>query len=200
MLTATYTLVALSVEQTSVRVSLQSLQKLLHTNFLHQSALTEGQVEYACGALKRLYESCHWRKLDKFLVPAIRRATRTADQLLQELDKLSQSAADAMAAALRAVSGAFLDPEVRVAQLCSAVDGFCASLLKRLEREEKELFPVARAVISGEAWFAIANQMLAHDAYQQESRGIEMEFRPGRAGFRRAERAARKGLPLPLVH
>jgi hemerythrin-like domain-containing protein len=200
MLTATYTLVALSVEQTSVRVSLQSLQKLLHTNFLHQSALTEGQVEYACGALKRHYESCHWRKLDKFLVPAIRRATRMADQLLQELDNLSQAAADAMAAALRAVGGAFVDTEVRVTQFCAAVDGFCTSLLKRLEREEKELFPVARAVISGEAWFAIANQMLAHDAYQQESRGIEMEFRPGRAGFRRAERAARKGLPLPLVH
>jgi hemerythrin-like domain-containing protein len=200
MLTATYTLVALSVEQTSVRVSLQSLHKLLHTNFLHQSALTEGQVEYACGALKRLYESCHWRKLDKFLVPAIRRATRMADQLLQELDNLSQAAADAMAAALRALGGTFADTEVRVTQFCAAVDGFCSSLLKRLEREEKELFPVARAVISGEAWFAIANQMLAHDAYQQESRGIEMEFRPGRAGFRRAERAARKGLPLPLVH
>jgi hemerythrin-like domain-containing protein len=200
MLTATYTLVALSVEQTSVRVSLQSLQKLLHTNFVHQSALTEGQVEYACGALKRLYESCHWRKLDKFLVPAIRRATRMADQLLDDLDNLSQSAADAMAAASRALTDAAADTEVCVTQFCAALDGFCTSLLKRLEREEKELFPVARAVISGEAWFAIANQMLAHDAYQQESRGIEMEFRPGRAGVRRAERAVRKGVPVPVAH
>jgi hemerythrin-like domain-containing protein len=201
MLTATYTLVALSVEQTSVRVSLQSLQKLLHTNFIHQGSLTQGQVEYACDALKRLYEACHWRKLDKFLVPAIRRATRVADQLLEELDRLSQAASDAMAAALRAVSGAALESEARVTPFCAGVDDFCCALLKRIEREEQELFPVARTVISGEAWFAIANQMLAHDTYQQESRGVEMDFRPGRAGFRRrVERAARQGAPLPVAH
>jgi hypothetical protein len=74
-------------------------------------------------------------------------------------------------------------------------------LLKRIEREEQELFPVARAVISGEAWFAIANQMLAHDAYRQESLGVEMDFRPGRMGFRRrVERAAHPGAPLPVAH
>jgi hemerythrin-like domain-containing protein len=200
MLTATYTLVALSVEQTSVRVSLQSLQKLLHTNFVHQAVLAQGQVEYACDALKRLYESCHWRKLDKFLVPAIRRATKMADQLLQELDALSQSAADAMAAALRSAEAA-LDTEQRVARFCSAVETFCSSLLKRLEREELELFPVARAAISGESWFAIANQMLAHDAYQQESRGVELDFRPGRTTLRkRVEPTQRQETPLPLLH
>ncbi|MFL6675998.1 MAG: hypothetical protein ACJ8LG_22235 [Massilia sp.] len=201
MLTATYTLVALSVEQTSVRVRLQSLQKVLHTSFLHQTALTQGQVDYACDALKRLYEHCHWRKLDKFLLPAIRRATRSADQLLQELDGLSQVAADAMAAALRAVADAALDCESRVTRFCAAVDSFCGALLKRLEREEQELFPVARAAISGEAWFAIANQMLAHDAYQQESRGIEFDFRPGRIGYRKpVERALRPGAPVPVAH
>jgi hemerythrin-like domain-containing protein len=200
MLTATYTLVALSVEQTSVRVGLQSLQKLLHTSFLPQAVLTQGQVDYACGALKRLYENCHWRKLDKFLVPAIRRATKLADRLLQELDGLSQAAADAMAAALRVAESA-LDSEQCVARFCGAVDRFCGALLQRLEREELELFPVARAAISGESWFAIANQMLAHDAYQQESRGVELDFRPGRSGLRkRVERTQRQETPLPLLH
>jgi hypothetical protein len=105
-----------------------------------------------------------------------------------------------MAAALRAITGTAVDSGTGVAQFCAAVDDFCAALLKRLEREEQELFPVARAAISGEAWFAIANQMLAHDAYQQESRGVEMDFRPGRVGFRRRiERAARQA-PLPLAH
>jgi hemerythrin-like domain-containing protein len=180
---------------------LQSLQKLLNTSFLHQTALSQSQVEYACEAIKRLYESCHWRKLDKFLLPAMRRASRAADQLLQELDALSQAAADAMAAALRVVGDAALDTDARVAKFCAAVDGFCTALLKRLEREEEELFPTASAVISGEDWFAIANQMLAHDAYQQERRGVQLDFRPGRAGYRKvAERPARQGLPLPLTH
>ena len=43
-------------------------------------------------------------------------------------------------------------------------------MLARLEREEHELFSLARTMISGEDWFAIANQMLAHDAYRQETR------------------------------
>ena len=57
MLTATYTLVALSVEQAKVRTSLQSLQDLLHANLVHQSALTAGQISYAVDTVKRLYDS-----------------------------------------------------------------------------------------------------------------------------------------------
>jgi hemerythrin-like domain-containing protein len=201
MLTATYTLVALSVEQTSVKLSIQSLQKVLRTSLERQAALTQGQVDYACDALKRLYESCHWRKLDKFLVPAVRRATRAADALLQDLDELSQRAADAMASALRSVAGALPDSGEWVAQFRAAVDEFCAVLLKRLEREEHELFPMAQAAISGEEWFAIANQMLAHDSYQLESRGWQQDFRTGRGGFRaRVELPKRQDLPTPLVH
>src|SRR3954468_17935029 len=96
MLTATYTLVALSVEQSCVRVSLQSLQQLLQTNFVHQNALTPNQVSYACDVVKRLYESCHWRKLDMFLIPPIRNATSEAASLLQDLDELGRAAADAV--------------------------------------------------------------------------------------------------------
>lgn len=200
MLTATYTLVALSVEQTSVRTSLQSLQKLLHSTLRQQQALSPMQAEVACDTIRRLYESCHWRKLDKFLVPALRRASDTACRLLDELDALSQSAADAMAAALQAVDAAALDGESRVRQFCTAVERFCAALLERLEREERELFPMAGTVISGEDWFAIANQMLAHDAYQQESRGGERPPRIGRGFMPRPERAQRQGPPLSYAH
>lgn len=199
MLTATYTLVALSVEQTSVKSSLQSLQKLLQSNFLYQKALSPAQVELTCDALKRLYESCHWRKLDKFLVPAIRRASGAAEALLAELDALSRAAADAMASALRLVETTALDTEARVNQFCDAIERFCVALLRRLEREEQELFALASSVISGEAWFAIANQMLAHDAYQLESRG-EPAPRFGRNYRPRPERAQRQVPPLSFAH
>ena len=200
MLTATYTLVALSVEQTSVRVSLQALQKFLQSNVLNQAALTPAQVEYACDTIKRLYETCHWRKLDKFLIPAIRRASDTADNLLAELDALSQAAADAMSAALRAAEPAAADSRARAADFCAAIERFCNALLKRLEREEQELFPLATAVISGEIWFSIANQMLAHDAYRQENRGVEHAIRSARGYRYRADRAQRQGPPLSFVH
>jgi hemerythrin-like domain-containing protein len=172
MLTATYTLVALSVEQANVRISLQSLQKQLETNFVHQSALTAGQVAYACDVVKRLYESCHWRKLDMFLIPAIRNATGDAEELLRSLEELGRCAADAVGVLAIKLGSSAVDSASKVAQFCEAIASFTAATLKRLELEEQKLFPVARSVISGEAWFSIANQMLAHDAYVQESRPL----------------------------
>ncbi len=170
MLTATYTLVALSVEQASVRISLQSLQQLIDKNFTHQSALTPGQVGYAVEAVKRMYESCHWRKLDMFLIPAIRSATRQADELLHKLDELGRAATDAVGVLAIRLGSSAVDTGLKVAQFCAALEAFCSATLKRLELEEHCLFPMARSVISGEAWFAIANQMLAHDAYVLETR------------------------------
>jgi hemerythrin-like domain-containing protein len=192
MLTATYTLVALSVEQASVRVSLQSLQKVLYNNFVQQRALTPGQVDYACVALRRLYDACHWRKIEKFLIPAIHHATRDADELLQDLDRLNSAAAEAMGELAERFAGLSVDTADRVAEFCAAVDLFCNSLLQRLAREEQELFPVARSVISGEAWFSIANKMLAHEAYVQETR-------PARAGAGPAAAPARDRLAGQLA-
>jgi hemerythrin-like domain-containing protein len=201
MLTETYTLVALSVEQTKLRSGLQSLQKLLETNFARRTTLTAVQVEYACDAIKNLYQGCHWRKLDKFLVPAVRRATRAADQLLLELERLTHAAANAMATALEYAGAAALDCEARVCRFCAAVDNFCTALLTRLEREEQELFSVAREVISGEAWFGIANQMLAHDAYRLETRPGQTAWQVRRSALHNpTERGQRQAAPLSLAH
>lgn len=197
MLTATYTLVALSVEQSSVRVSLQSLQQLLQTTFVHQNALTPGQVSYACDVVKRLYESCHWRKLDMFLIPAIRSATSDATALLQDLDELGRAAADAVGVLAIKLGATAVDTAGKVAQFCSAIEAFCSATLRRLELEEQKLFPVARSVISGEAWFSIANQMLAHDAYVQESRPARS---PEAAGEEPYEQARRQRVAANLVH
>jgi hypothetical protein len=77
-----------------------------------------------------------------------------------------------------------------------AVERFCMALALRFDREERELFPIARGVIAGEAWFAVANQMLAYDAYRAEHRGRPVPS--GRA--LRAEHAHRQGPPVPQVH
>lgn len=187
MLTATYTLVALSVEQGSIRASLQSLQKLLFTNFINQPALHAGQVGHACDTLQRLFHNCHWRKIDMFLIPAIRRATREADPLLDELDSLSAVAGKAVAAVSAQVAAAPLDNESAVKRFCDAVSAFCDAMLQRIEREEQALFPFARTVISGEAWFSVANHMLAHDAQREDER------RPVHAARRAPQPPQRRG-------
>ena len=197
MLTATYTLVALSVEQANVRMSLQSLQELVESSFIHQDELTPGQVSYACDLVKRHYESCHWRKLDMFLIPAIRGATRHADELLRRLEELGRIAADAVGLLAIKLGSAAVDTPGKVIQFCHALESFCGATLKRLELEEKQLFPVARSVISGEAWFSIANQMLAHDAYVQETKPARN--RPVYAE-QPYEAARQQGVGANLVH
>ncbi|MBB3121648.1 hemerythrin domain-containing protein [Pseudoduganella violacea] len=170
MLTATYTLVALSVEQASMRMGLLALQKQMQSTLTLQRSLSLSQLEYACENLNRLYDACHWRKIEKYLIPALRQATEKADQLLDELSLLNQNALTAIRQMQAQMENASEDSEERVAEVCAAIDTFCESLLQRLDKEERELFAIARRAICGDAWFAIANQMLAHEAEAEEAR------------------------------
>ncbi|WP_177307492.1 hemerythrin domain-containing protein [Pseudoduganella namucuonensis] len=142
----------------------------MQSTLVRQHGLTLSQLEFACESLNRLYQACHWRKIEMYLIPAIRQATQQADQLLDELGRLN----DAALAVIRA-----LQDQVATAQTrndsCSeevgrVIDSFCEAMLRRLDKEEKELFAVARSAIGGEAWFAIANQFLLHDAHVAETR------------------------------
>jgi hemerythrin-like domain-containing protein len=61
--------------------------------------------------------------------------------------------------------------------LCKTVDLYCHNLLKRLDKEEQELLPLAQKVISSEEWFEIGSQFLAQDDDNAASRP---ELRPRR--------------------
>ncbi|WP_426338660.1 hemerythrin domain-containing protein [Pseudoduganella sp. S-14] len=172
MLTATYTLVALSVEQANVRLSLLSFQKYVQSTLLRQQRLTLSQLEYACETLERLYQACHWRKIELYLIPALQNATEQANQLLDELSRLNQSALSVIRRLQAELDSAVDYSEQQVAEICESIETFCTVLLQRLEKEEKELFTIARATIGGEAWFDIANKFLAHDAQVVEARRV----------------------------
>lgn len=182
MLTATYTLVSLSVEQASIRVSLLSFQQYMHAQLRHQRELSLTHLQYAGDWLNRLYQFGYWRKVDQYLIPAIRQATPHADGLLDELNRLNHAALDSVHAVQRGAVAALDSSEQQLEHqaehLCLAIDSFCGALLARLEKEERELFALARRVIVGEAWFAIAYQFLAHDARMEESRRSKAQVLP----------------------
>jgi hypothetical protein len=163
MLTSTYTLVALSIEQASARIGLQSLLERWQPGARQHRLPTKREFELACDALRLAFDNCYWRKLDKFVVPALRRAGAAAE-LLAELNALTLAAIEARGDAHAAAAGQ--DPGFG-----AAIERCCKLLLERLEREERELFPLARTHVPSEAWFAIANQMLVNDALQNENRG-----------------------------
>ena len=189
MLTSTYTLVALSVEQARTRVALQALLERWRPAAWWGEPPTAHQYDAACEALRQVSDACQWRKLDKFVLPALRRRGVDAVALLAELDALSRRAhAARMVAQAAAAAG---DPGC-----LAALEECCELLLERLEREERELLPLARAVIPGDHWFTIANQMLAHDTVQNEQRDT------GRGVVRArlpSEVSARKSSVLPPV-
>ncbi|MGF6273005.1 hypothetical protein ABIB38_001363 [Massilia sp. UYP11] len=194
MLTSTYTLVALSVEQARARIEVQALLERWRPCAWWGEPPAMPQYEQACDALRQVCDACHWRKLDKFVLPALRRCGEDAARLVAELDGLSRQALEARRAAqAAAVDG---DPGC-----LAALERCCELLLERLDREERELLPLARTMIPGEAWFAIANQMLAHDAHQSENRG---DGRGADLGIMRglppAELSSRKNHALPLAN
>ena len=178
MLTATYILVSLSVEQASIRMSLLAFQKYIQMQLRQQSRLSLAQLQYTGDWLNRLYQGGYWRKVEMYLIPAIRQATPHADGLLNELNGLNHAALESINVVQQRAGAALDSSEQQAEQLCAAIDAFCAALLQRLEKEERELFALARKVIVGEAWFAIAYQFLAHDARAQEARRGKAQVLP----------------------
>ena len=178
MLTATYILVSLSVEQASIRMSLLAFQKYMQVQLRQQSRLSLAQLQYTGDWLNRLYQGGYWRKVEMYLIPAIRQAAPHADDLLNELNGLNHAALESINLVQQRAGAAFDHSELQAGQLCAAIDAFCAALLQRLEKEERELFALARKVIVGEAWFAIAYQFLAHDARAQEARRGKAQVLP----------------------
>ena len=178
MLTATYILVSLSVEQASIRMSLLAFQKYMQVQLRQQSRLSLAQLQYTGDWLNRLYQGGYWRKVEMYLIPAIRQATPHADGLLNELNGLNHAALESINLVQQRAGAAFEHSELQAGQLCAAIDAFCVALLQRLEKEERELFALARKVIVGEAWFAIAYQFLAHDARAQEARRGKAQVLP----------------------
>lgn len=180
MLTSTYTLVALSVEQTSARAALHALLEELQVLPGQDPGLPAERTAVLCGMLRRVYDDCHWRKLDRFLVPALRCHTGAADALLDDLEALSSRAAEAMVEAEGAISADAAPVAIAGAGFLAAALRSVEALLLRLEREEQELFPLARSAVGNDAWFALAKQMMAHDAHARERRA--MPRTPGTPG------------------
>ncbi|KQV46111.1 hemerythrin domain-containing protein [Duganella sp. Root198D2] len=189
-----------------MRLSLLSFQKYVQSTLLRQQRLTLSQLEYACETLERLYQACHWRKIELYLIPALQDATEQANQLLDELSRLNQSALSVIRRLQADLDSAVEYSEQQVTEICQSIETFCTVLLQRLEKEEKELFAIARATIGGEAWFDIANKFLAHDAQVVEARRVPasaekdrkalLEAKQVRASLRSEDEAA---VPVPKL-
>jgi hypothetical protein len=169
MLTATYSLVALSVEQRNARCTLSAVQQFLRGAEGEAERLDADDLQKAVQTLTQLDEYCHERKVELYVIPAIRQATHEADPLLDELEWLSSRCMDILRS-LRASVGVAIDQgTARVEEIRHAMDMYCNNLLQRLLKEE-ELFQIAGRVLSVEGWFSLASNFLNDDARHTQRR------------------------------
>jgi hemerythrin-like domain-containing protein len=163
MLTATYSLVALSVEQQKACGTLSALRQYIKNSSRELKDADSTCLESAVDKLSEFDQYCHQRKVEVYVIPAIRKATREADCLLAELESLSAMGFSILRSVRDRLRMAFEQGAVKIEELCSSMELYCNNLYQRLVKEE-ELLQIAQRVISLEEWFAIAASFLSHDA------------------------------------
>ena len=164
MLTVTYALVTLSVEQRKACSNLAALQQQIRNSAAKRESIDRSSFESILYQLVQFDESCRWRNLELYVIPALRSATSEADDLMAELESFSSSGENILRETRANLWRVFNQGVDGVNELCAAMESYCHHLLQRLAKEERELLPLAQRVISSEDWFDLAAQFISHDA------------------------------------
>lgn len=169
MLTATYTLATLLVEQNNTRLGLFALQKSIEINAQYPQILGQNTLESVLDALDWFHAHCCQRKVEIELIPAIRKSTKEADALLDELESLSLTGMS-MLESIRNQSKSAIQQQIgKTQELYDAMKIYCDTLFRKLDKEEQELFPMATRVISVHEWFMIADKLLHENNSKREA-------------------------------
>ncbi len=170
MLMTTYSLAALSVEQKNARNILSNLQMQIQEILRDLQSINQHCVENALMKLEQFEEYCHKRKVEIYLIPALRKVTREADTILAELESLSSRGMHILHSLHEQLRAAFDQGLSEVRKVCSAMELYCHNLLKRLSKEEDELLPISRGLLPTEEWFDIAAKLLSEDTKKQQKK------------------------------
>ncbi len=158
-----YSLRVISKEQQQIHSILSGLQNCL------RNRSWDNPEGVDLGAFKKMFRKfvlldhyCHTRKLEAYVIPALRKASTEVDVLLGELDSISSHSLHMLRYVYDQMESAVKDGMVSVKALFSALDVYCSDLHTRLAREENELFYIARHLLSPEEWHTIAQKCCSH--------------------------------------
>lgn len=161
MLTATYSLVAIAAEQDKARSLLNRLKQYIHAAWRGLQDFDFTFLETAFGKLVQLDGFCRSRKIEEYLIPALRSAADEAGDLIAEWDRLAAKGRAILHAVGDQMAVAFDAGAIRINDVCHAMEAYCGYLHERLEKEDNELLPMARRVFSVEQWFSLAANFLS---------------------------------------
>lgn len=173
MLTTTYSLIAIAIEQKNTRKMLSTLEKKIKScnpNEAHSVDLN--YVKIILNKFMQFDRYCRSRKIETYLIPAIRKTTEKCDFLLAELDTLSVQAMNAIKSIHELMQKTIDREGLQVDALISSMEHYCQHLLKRLIKEEEQLIPVVRCLLTCDEWFSIAVGFMSEDVKKQGSQSI----------------------------
>ncbi|KQN67709.1 MULTISPECIES: hypothetical protein [unclassified Duganella] len=167
MLTATYVILSLSVEQKKERQFISRLLQTVQSVRRRPQEIDPATIESQLKQLTSFAEARHQRKVEACLMPAVcaaaRATDRNCDALINDLESLSRHGSATLNAVNKCMRRAMRRSASQCQFLCRTIDLYCYNLLKRLDREEQDLLPLAQKVISSAEWFEIGRELLAQE-------------------------------------
>jgi hemerythrin-like domain-containing protein len=176
MLTATYSIVAISAEQKNTRKLLAKLQLSIRNIWKNFHEIDFAGVEAAIHKLAQFDQIFHSRKMEKYVIPAIKNATHAVDGLLDELEALSEFCVQILQSFPNQVRQALDQGIAKQKELRRAMELYCSNLQLRLVKEEQELLPLVHQVLNGDEIFELGAQFLSDDGKKYEGQQVDIEM------------------------
>lgn len=175
MLTATYSIVAISAEQKTTRKLLLKLQQTIVNAWKNLQESDFAGLEAALNKIKLVDQKFHSRKMEKYVIPAVKNATRAADPLLEELDALSTLCKRILQTLPGQLHQAVGQGIAKQKAARKTMELYCSKLQLRLAKEEQELLPLLPKVLSGDEIFELGAQFLAEDGEKYENQMLSID-------------------------
>jgi hemerythrin-like domain-containing protein len=172
MLTATYSLIAISNEQKNTYQMLTGLTRSIQSvSWQYKEHLDRKCVNAMLRKLLDFNQFCRRRKVETLMIPAVRRSSPETSTLLSELDNLNQQALKNIHCLYRQTGLISETEEMSVDALLMQMLEYCQHLMLRFEKEDIELYPLARRLLSNDEWFNIAVASMQNEIKPQSRFG-----------------------------
>ena len=163
MLTSTYSLIVFGAEQTSIRTKITVLREHIQ-HALKDVSVIDGKItDNVLTQLNDFHDYVQYRRVDIYLINRMRKMSWHAASLLAELESLGLLSLNILRAVTEKLMQAIERGDVLVGELQETVELYCGTVLKKIEKEENKLFPMAVQLLTPEDWFQIARQLLSHN-------------------------------------
>lgn len=163
MLTATYSLVAMAAERTTSYDFLTRTQQAVAALLTNMHTIERERAYMALLGLRRFDHYCRQRKVERFVIPAVRGICREIDAIVSDLDCLSGVGMQLLGTAAAELGWTLDQRTSHLTGLYRTMESYCECLEQRLRREEEELLPIVRRMFSVDEWFALAAQFLGDE-------------------------------------